>query len=129
MQTRTLQLEPRTAPFQVRVDWGTPQLLPVNIDAYTARKRVTGWAMGEVGTSCGGGLPQLVVEREQVYWRVPVVWTKLGVGEVGEIGAVNVDAQTGEMAIVANAAEQMLSNAIALTKAHAKPESPSLPPA
>jgi hypothetical protein len=129
MQTRTAQLEPRNAPFEVRVDWGTPQLLPVNVDAYTARKRVTGWAMGEVATSCGGGLPQLIVERQHVYWRVPVVWTKQDIGEVGEVGAVNVDAQTGEMTVGANAAEQMLSNAIALAKADAKPDSSTSPPA
>ena len=39
----------------------------------------------------------LMVRDAKPFWRVPVVLTRIGVGVVGEIGAVHVDAQTSEM--------------------------------
>ena len=39
----------------------------------------------------------LIVRDAKPFWRVPVVLTRIGVGVVGEIGMMHVDAQTGEM--------------------------------
>lgn len=120
MQTQTMQREPQDMPFQVRLDWlADAPLITVNVDARNARKRVTGWAMGAIATSCGGSVPQLVLGPERVIWRVPVVFTKQGVGIVGEVGAVDVDAQTGEMKVSSAIAEAMLSRAVELARTNA----------
>jgi len=46
----------------------------------------------------------------------PVIFTHRLVGHVGQIGAVDVDAQTGIMHTNADLAESMLQNAVKLAK-------------
>ena len=82
--------------FNLRVG-NSEVFVTVNIDATTARRRVSGWCGGYVATTCGGGLPELVVKDDKAFWRVPIVFTVVGKGVVGEIGAVIVDAQTNEL--------------------------------
>jgi hypothetical protein len=82
--------------FNLRV--GVPEMiLPVNVDATAARRKVSGWAGGYVATTCGGSTPELVIQDAQPFWRVPVVFTCIGVGVVGVVGDVLVNAQTGEL--------------------------------
>ena len=71
--------------------------LPVNVDATTARRKVSGWVGGYVATTCGGSIPELGIQDGRPSWRVPVVFTCIGVGVVGVIGDVSVDAQTGDL--------------------------------
>lgn len=82
--------------FSLRVS-DSASVVVVNVDAVTARRTVSGWVGGYVSTSCKGHTPELVIEQDHPFWRVPVVFTRVGVGIVGEIGFVMVDAQTGEM--------------------------------
>ena len=119
-------MQTRAVPFQVRISWlDTLPIIEVKLDAATAKRKVSGWASGHVATSCGGGTPELVLERERVFWRVPVVFTHRLVGHVGEIGKVNVDAQTGEMAVSDQLAEAMLKNAVALADTLPKQTEPA----
>ena len=98
-------------PFQVRLTWLSPSpVMTVNIDAKTAQRRVSGWASA-VATSCGAGSPELVIERTRVFWRVPVIFTRQGFGIVGEIGAVDLDAQNGQMDVNDSMIPIMQSNA------------------
>jgi len=66
----------------------------VNIDAQTARRRVTGWLLNEVGNMLVAGKQQLVIGNKTV-WRVPAILTSSEHGPVGEVGLVDVDAETG----------------------------------
>jgi hypothetical protein len=99
-------------PFQVRLTWlNHAPVISVNIDVVTARRRVSGWA-GEIATSCGAGSPELVIEQTRVFWRVPVVFTRQGFGVVGEIGSVDVDAQTGQMSVNEGMVHDMQAKAV-----------------
>ena len=108
METVTQSL-PEIA-FRIQLSWleGAPTR-QINVDAVTARRRVSGWASGEVSTSCLGGTPLLVVEPQRIFWRVPVIFTHRLIGHVGEVGSVDMDADTGRMATSLALAEQMLS--------------------
>ena len=112
------ELVPRRAPFQVRLDGladvlaNTPPL-SVNIDSYTARQSVCKWLFDEVATMLMGHMPQLVIERQRVYWRVPVVLTSQR-GVLGEVGAVIVDAQSGDLSLPPDLANTLVSQAQAL---------------
>jgi hypothetical protein len=66
----------------------------VNIDAQTARRKVTGWLLDEVGNMLMGGVPQLVI-AQKASWRVPVLLYSSEQGLVGEVGIVDVDADSG----------------------------------
>ncbi len=125
MQTQVRQHEPRSTPFQVKLDAlaGAPTL-DVSIDGYTARKRVGMWLFDDVATMLMGHTPQLVIERERVYWRVPVVLTSKN-GIVGEVGAVNVDAQSGELATTPTLAAGLITNAQTLLAHNAATSHPS----
>jgi hypothetical protein len=90
--------------------------IAVNIDPTTARRRVSGWASGEVATSCGGGTPQLVIGRAKLFWRVPVIFTRTGIGAVGEVGVVNLDAQTGQLDVTNILAVEMQHSAAQLAE-------------
>jgi cytochrome c-type biogenesis protein CcmH/NrfF len=88
----------------------------VNINAATAEKKVTAWLVSEVGNLLIAGTPQLVISR-QTLWRVPVLLTSSAVGIVGEVGFINVDAETGDLLIQPETAAQLLTNVRHITSA------------
>ena len=90
----------------------------IHTDVQTARRKVAGWVVSEVSTSCMAQTPGLVVDDSQVYWRVPVAFLRPGIGVIGIIGNVHVDAMTGEMNVTPQFAEQLFSAAVNLSKAH-----------
>ena len=81
----------------------------VNVDARTARRRVTAWLASEVGNMLIGGTPQLVISKQTV-WQVPVILTSSSVGTVGQAGTVDVDAESGEVLVSEELREQILNN-------------------
>jgi hypothetical protein len=110
-------MQTTTVPFQVQISWLEDQsIITVNLDSAAAKRKVSGWASGEVATSCGSGHPVLMIEQARVYWRVPVIFTHHLVGHVGQIGVVDVDAQTGAMNTTQQLAEAMLKNATTLAE-------------
>ena len=81
----------------------------VNVDARTARRHVTAWLASEVGNMLIGGTPQLVISKQTV-WRVPAILTSSNVGTVGQVGTIDVDAESGETIISEELREQILDN-------------------
>lgn len=81
----------------------------VNIDAKTARRRVTAWLVSEVGNMLIGGTSQLVISQQTV-WRVPAILTSSSVGTVGQVGVVDVDATSGETLVDEALRKQILEN-------------------
>ena len=70
--------------------------IPINLPSLiiSARRKVTGWLVDEIGNMTIGGTPQLIVNK-QTLWRVPAVLTSTSKGVVSEVGTVDVDAETG----------------------------------
>lgn len=68
----------------------------IDVDAAMARRKATGWLAGEVGNLLLGGELALII-GERTLWRVPVLLTSPKRGLVDQIGAVDVDAATGEV--------------------------------
>jgi hypothetical protein len=62
-----------------------------------------------------GGTPQLVISHKTV-WRVPVMLTSSEVGPVGEVSAVEVDAESGELLVSDQLKAQILDNVKRLTR-------------
>jgi hypothetical protein len=82
----------------------------VQIDAITARRRVTAWLVSDVANLLVGGTPQLVI-GQQTLWRVPVLLTSSQLGTVGPVGTVDVDATTGHIFVSSELKKQILTNA------------------
>ena len=85
----------------------------LRVDAGTARRRVTAWLVSEVGNMLIGGTPQLVISKRTI-WQVPVILTSSSVGTVGQVGTVEVDAESGEMLASEGLREQILDYVIHL---------------
>ena len=68
----------------------------VNITPFVARQKVNLLMLDQVGNLLHGGEPELLVS-EKLYWRVPVLLSTPHRGLVGQVGAIRVDAQTGEL--------------------------------
>jgi hypothetical protein len=69
----------------------------LNVTAFTARQKVGGMALSRIGTGIGAGEPELVMSRERVVWRVPLFLSLPGLGRLGDVGGIDIDAQTGEV--------------------------------
>lgn len=87
----------------------------INVSPQAARRRVTGWVASEVGNMLMGERPQLVVGKLTV-WRVPIVLGSSTLGVLGEVGTVDVDAETGEILLAETLSQEILQNAKTLSR-------------
>ena len=69
----------------------------MNLTALVARRKVNVFLLNEVSTGLGGDQPSLLVANDRVCWRVPVVLALSTRGRLGQVGQIDVDAQTGEL--------------------------------
>ena len=74
----------------------------VNIDAVTARRKVTSYIGREINLMMGGTEAALVYSKGRLVWRVPVILTSPFRGQLGVVGVVDVDTRTGELLLPAN---------------------------
>src|SRR5688572_11512551 len=70
----------------------------MNISAFVARQKVTGFVVDEISTQLRGREPTLVV-GERIRWRVPVRLSLPPTGDLGEVEAIEVDVETGQLEI------------------------------
>lgn len=69
----------------------------LNVTAFTARQKASGLALSEIGTGIGADEPELIASRNRLVWRVPLFLALPELGRVGQVGAIDIDAQTGEV--------------------------------
>ncbi len=70
----------------------------INVTAFSARQKVTGFLADEISTHMHGGEPVLIM-GERIFWRVPIILSLPPVGDRGEVGAIDVDVETGQLLI------------------------------
>lgn len=68
-----------------------------NVTAFSARQKVNRLLVTDVGTGLGSGEPALIIESDRLLWRTPVLLSLPNVGCLGQVGQIDVDAQTGEV--------------------------------
>lgn len=91
-------------------------LATIDLDPQSARRRATTWLASEVGNMLIAGAPSLVIGQHTV-WRVPVVLTSSEAGVLGEVGTVDVDANTGKIYSSSQLRARILNNVFDLTGA------------
>lgn len=69
----------------------------INVSAFAARQKVDNFLLNEISYMMHAGEPNLVI-ADSIYWRVPVILSTSSRGDVGEVGAIDVNAQTGQLA-------------------------------
>ena len=81
-------------PAEVKIEFSlTAQ---VNVTDFTAQRKVSKLLLDHVGNLLYGERPSLVAGR-RLLWRVPVWLALPTAGPLGQVGSLDVDAQTGEI--------------------------------
>ena len=70
----------------------------MNISAFAARQKVSGFVCDRVSYLMGGSEPVLVV-LDDLFWRVPVIFTLPGQGPLGEVGYIDVNINNGQLMV------------------------------
>ncbi len=92
----SVEIERLPLPEQAAVNIMVSISAKVNITDATAQRKVSKLLLDQVGTQLYGESPNLVAGR-RLLWRVPV-WLGLpSCGPVGQVGTIDVDAQSGEI--------------------------------
>jgi hypothetical protein len=68
----------------------------MKLSAAAARQKVNAFVLSHVSYMMHAGEPVLVSGR-RTRWRVPVILSLTSCGDVGEVGAIEVDVETGQM--------------------------------
>ncbi len=91
-------------PAEVKVEFSlTAQ---VNVTDLTAQRKVSKLLLDHVGNLLYGEHPSLVAGR-RLLWRVPIWLALPTTGPLGQIGALDVDAQTGEILFTQQTLEEI----------------------
>jgi hypothetical protein len=69
----------------------------IRVSAEAARRRVSAFVGREIADLLYGGPPDLVWQEQGVYWRVPVILASHSLGRIGQVGAIDVAVETGEL--------------------------------
>ncbi len=69
----------------------------LNVTQVAARRKVNVFVLREIGTGLGSDTPSLVVHNDQLCWRVPVILALSPKGRLGQVGQIDINAQTGEI--------------------------------
>ena len=99
---------------QVRVDIRIQADL--NVSAFVARQKVTGFVVDAISDHMAGDEPTLIIETDRFLWRVPVVLAVLPQGRLGQVGAIDVDAQSGQLQLTNSLIEDIRRNAETLVE-------------
>lgn len=93
----TILLETVTAPESgaFQINFSVAAEIAVSADA--ARRSVGVYVGNHIADLLHAEAPILVLKDQGVFWRVPVILSTASVGRVGPVGAIDVDAQTGEL--------------------------------
>lgn len=95
MTTIVLQTNPpKSGEFSLNIQ----RTLNIQVSQDEAQKAVTRYVALNLSNQMSGKAPVLFV-AERGYWRVPVHLTFPSQGDVGEIGAIDVDIESGELMI------------------------------
>jgi hypothetical protein len=105
----TLNSQPITSPTPFHFNLHVAATL--QIDAAAARRLVNRQVIAKLSTGLAAGEPELTIRGEQLIWRVPVSLSLPELGDLGQVGDIEVNAQTGEILSGAAEREQILQHA------------------
>ena len=86
------QQVPTTGVLTVQVN----QAVHINVSAEEAQRKVSVFVLKKISNLMHGETPTLVL-GERTSWRVPVHLTFPAMGDVGQIGTIDVDVTSGEL--------------------------------
>ena len=83
----------------------------LNLTAYTAKRKANVFVLNRLGTGLFGDEPKLIVTDKLICWRVPIFASTASQGRLGQVGQIDIDAQTGELLADENVLKEIGDNA------------------
>lgn len=83
----------------------------LRLTADEARRAVNCSVVVELGTGLLARAPELLIRDEQLCWRVPIFLSLPSLGDLGQVGAVEVDALSGDLLLTADLLEAIRRHA------------------
>jgi len=96
--TRSQTVQTATLPITDELEIDIKIRTAVNISSYAARQKVNGFVLSNISYMMHAATPKLVLAN-RFYWRVPIILSLTSQGDVGEVGTIDVDLETGRMNI------------------------------
>lgn len=116
----TLELSEIALPEQAEVKIELSISATINVTDVGAQRKVTRLLLDQVGNLLYGERPALVAGR-RLLWRVPVYLGLPSVGPVGQVGSLDVDAQSGEILFTQQILDNLAERGDALAERTAHP--------
>lgn len=92
----------------------------VNVTAFSARQKVNSFVLSEISYMMHAGDPTLVL-ADRILWRVPVVLSQTSRGDVGEVGHIDVDIETGQLLVTPQIVAEIETRAAAIVERSSSP--------
>lgn len=103
----------QTLPSTGRLEVDIRVRAEMNISAYAARHKVNSFVLDEISYMMHAGEPVLVL-ADRIFWRVPVILSLKSRGDVGEVGVIDVDVETGQMQVTPKLLSEITTRAESL---------------
>ncbi len=104
-------LDAKSFPQAAPVHLSFHLIATLSITSEEARQRVNRQVVTELGTGLVARDPELAVSGEQIIWRVPIVLSLPDLGDLGQVGAVDIDARTGDLLLDLDTRERIIQHA------------------
>jgi hypothetical protein len=101
-------------PEQAELSFKVEVSAKANITAPVARQNVDDLLLNDVGNLLYAGEPELFLSGDGLFWRVPVHYALPSQGDLGIVGTLAVDIQTGEVRWTFHELEQIKRHAESL---------------
>ena len=111
----TLEMQELTLPAKAEIKIALTLTAQVNVTDVVAQRKVSKLLLDEVGNLLYGEHPSLFV-GQRLLWRVPVWLGSPRRGPLGQVGALDVDAQTGEILYTQDILEELAERGNALAR-------------
>lgn len=106
----SVTLEKLNVPQSGHLDIDIRLSADVQISAFVARQKVNRFLLTEVGNLLHAGEPSLAL-ADKIYWRVPVLFSLPSVGQVGQVGEIDVDIESGQVMVEPSLVQRISRNA------------------
>lgn len=107
----TLFLDSQDVASNVPIHFNLHVAVTLHVSANDARRLVNRQVVTELGTGLGARQPELAIRNQQTIWVVPVFLSLPSLGELGQVGTIEVDAQTGAILNDKTEQERILQHA------------------
>ena len=93
------------------VELNIQQTVNIKVSAAAARRRDSRYVGEQIGNLLYGENPTLLLKKARAYWHVPVTLGSASLGRIGQVGAIEVDVETGEICLNEATTQEITTNA------------------